>query len=257
MEILKFIFANAEKLQASDLLLILGIVGCIVGSALYVINWIYKHAFDKQKEVIQSQDKLIELKNQAIADYERRVQLATSGLAEMESKFTTTLSELGESTRKHEELEEKHKQATESEAGMLIYAARATIGLLIARILLAHLDKCRSFRSLIVVYEAICLQHKDYSGANPRSLLRKIHEYEDLQFEKVELLRLASDSSGMKESKSIPQALFDFNADAEDRKAALALEEYLIPNMLPILTKYEPTMAARLNATYETRRQIS
>ncbi|MEW6688787.1 MAG: hypothetical protein AB1452_06800 [Pseudomonadota bacterium] len=251
-ELLRILIANVDKLSFVDAVTLLVIAASVLGSAVAVIHWIYKHAFEKQGEVIKSQDHLIQLKDKAIATYETRVQHLTEAKARAEKSFEQATSELSTVTKDMERLKAEGRQR---EAHLLLYAFTHKVGQLAARLIVARLEFCRNLATLVEIYRAVAQQHKDFSSVSADELLARVRETESIY------LAHASTFDILDEVKIDGlNAVHDWGgrmlrlADVESlARRASALETYLIPNILPLLRKHEPHFASRVEQSYSRR----
>lgn len=248
-ELVRFLLSNADKLGLGDLLILIVVIAAVLGSAIGTLHWIYKHAFEKQKEVIQSQDKLIELKNQAIAEYVSRVDRLAVEKDDMASKVAAANLELDRAMRQISESSASQEKSKAEEAKWILRTAEWGIAAFCSRRLYFWLAWFQNLHALVDVYGAVCIQHSDRTGESPWRLARKIKQSERAVFDSYRWIYKEHVNAGefFRDAKDFMEGSKSENTEAR------RLEEYVVPAVLPVLEKYEPDLGKRVRGEYEKR----
>lgn len=246
-ELLKYILNNSDKLAFSDSLFFMVVFASLLATSAGIVHWVYKHAFQIQGEVVRSQSKLIEIKDRAIADYEKSLEALK---VESNSHKELADSALGRLTN----LESVHDDAEKDRHNLLLYASAHVIGVLTAKTIFLRLNVCHSFRHLVRIYATLKAQHGEESGISSELLNERIDHAEAYHLSRADQLDLLGDLSiSDAGSKGIPKELLVSRETDWNNDPVPDLERFLIHETLPIFQKYEPQLAKRVEASYQQR----
>lgn len=252
-ELFRLLLENAAKLSFVDVFILLILAASVASTAAAVIHWIYKHALDKQGEVIKSQDKLIDLKDKTIAEYEQNI----NRLADERSRTETELSHASQRLKDlDEQIAASNEQGKKTERELLLYASAYVIGVLIAQNLFYRLVFCQDMRRLVRVYAAVSAQRRDDSAIPISTLLDNIQATEDYLLEQAQILdQLGTLGIAEAGNTGVPKPLLSFSTQDERARRVIATEDFIVANTLPLLKKYEPEFASRVETSYKKRIQ--
>lgn len=253
-ELLRLLLDNVSKLGPLDFFILFFLALSVASSAAVVIHWIYKHALEKQGEVIKSQDKLIEIKDKNIAEYERTIKRLTDEKATSDLQLAETVSRIDEL---REEIASVNSEGRERHLRVLLLASGYAIGVRIAQALFARIEYCHNMRQLVNVYAAVLAQHNDHSGAPISQMLIKIGDTEEFFLNQSRILNRLDNFVIGDKPENVPQleAILSFSENTPNLDKRLdELQQHVIKNTIVLLQKYEPRFASDVEKHFTASR---